>query len=322
MRNKATDFFSGAEIQALTERSDLAGAAAVLHTWALIGAAFALAALFPGPLTWLAALILLGSRQLALAVLMHEAAHFTLMRNRGANDFLGQWLGGAFVLQNLAMYRKHHLKHHRHTGTAADPDLSLANAFPVSPQSLRRKLLRDMTGLTGIKTLLGSVLMLVGYLQYDASGGQRGPDGMPRRGTASVRTALGALGPVIVVQALLFGALAAAGHAGLYLLWALAYLTVFQVLLRIRSIAEHAMTTDPDDALNNSRTTHTRAWERLLYAPLSVNYHLEHRMLAAVPFFRLARMHRQLAERGTFQRPAAVADSYAQVLRMAAGRAA
>src|SRR6185503_13327391 len=104
----------------------------------------------------------------------------------------------------------------------------------------------------------------------------------------------------------------------LYLLWLLAYLTVFQVLLRVRSIAEHAMTTDPMDGLNNSRTTAARGWERLLYAPLNVNYHLEHHLLAAVPYFRLPRLHALLRDRGVFAQPAALSDSYAQVLRMAA----
>ena len=318
MRNKAGDLLSPQEIQALTQRSDLAGGWAVIESWGLIALAFALAALFRNPLAWLVAALILGSRQLALAILMHEAAHTTLMRNRFLNEFCGEWLGAAPVFQNLPMYRKHHLQHHRQTGTGDDPDLSLATAFPVSPRSLRRKLLRDITGLTGLKTLLGSVLMLVGYLQYDASGGQRGPGGGPRRGRANLRTAVSGLGPVLVMQALLLAVLAQLGVAQLYLLWLLAYLTVFQLLLRIRSIAEHAMTTDPDDALNNSRTTLTRAWERLLYAPLNVNYHLEHHMLAAVPFHRLPAMHRLLEARGVFAQPAAVASSYAQVLRMAA----
>ena len=319
MRNKASELLRPEEIRELTRKSDAAGAWAVIHTWALIAGALALCAFMPHPVTWLVAIVVLGSRQLALAVVMHEAAHTTLMRTRWANEFLGEWLGGAPVVQNLKLYRKHHLEHHRHTNTRRDPDLSLATAFPVTPASLNRKLLRDALGLTGLKTLLGSVLMLVGFLQYDASGGQRGPDGQPRRGKASLRLAVECLGPVILMHALMFGALATLGVPELYALWWIAWLTVFQVLLRIRSIAEHAMTADPDDALNNSRTTATQWWERLLYAPLSVNYHLEHHMLAAVPYWSLRRMHRLLVERGVFAQPAALAPSYAAVLRMARG---
>jgi fatty acid desaturase len=317
MRNRAGELLSRAEIRALTQRSNLGGAWALVESWGLVVLAFALAAQFPNPLGWLAAAVLLGSRQLALAIVMHEAAHTTLMRTRWLNEFCGQWLGAAPVFQNLAMYREHHLRHHRNTGTANDPDLGLATPFPVSRRSLARKLARDITGLTGLKVLLGSVLMLSGYLQYDASGGQRGPDGGPRRGRASSRTAVAALMPALVMQGVIAGALALCGVPELYLLWLLAYLTVFQFVVRVRSIAEHAMTMDPLDGLNNSRTTAARWWERLLYAPLNVNYHLEHHMLAAVPYFRLPRMHALLRERKVFAQPAALAGSYAQVLRMA-----
>lgn len=318
MRNRAGELLTREEIRALVRRSDLGGAWALVESWGLIALAFAIAAQFPNPVGWLVAVVLLGSRQLALAIVMHEAAHTTLMRTRWLNEACGQWLGAAPVFQNLAMYREHHLRHHRHTGTAMDPDLSLATSYPVSRRSLARKLARDATGLTGLKVLLGSVLMQTGYLKYDASGGQRGPEGGVRRGEASWSTARSALLPSLLMQAAIAAALALCGVPELYLLWLAAYLTVFQLLERIRSIAEHAMTTDPADALNNSRTTAARGWERLLYAPLNVNYHLEHHLLAAVPYFRLPRMHALLRGRGVFRQPAALSGSYVGVLRMAA----
>src|SRR5206468_593882 len=43
------------------------------------------------------------------------------------------------------------LQHHAKTGTAEDPDLSLAAPFPVTRASLRRKIWRDLTGQTGWK---------------------------------------------------------------------------------------------------------------------------------------------------------------------------
>ena len=39
-----------------------------------------------------------------------------------------------------------HLLHHRTEGTAEDPDLSGYQAYPVTCTSLRRKLVRDLTG--------------------------------------------------------------------------------------------------------------------------------------------------------------------------------
>ena len=50
--------------------------------WALVFAAMALVAVWPNPLTIVAALFVIGARQLGLAVLMHEASHRSLFANR------------------------------------------------------------------------------------------------------------------------------------------------------------------------------------------------------------------------------------------------
>ncbi|MAC71727.1 MAG: hypothetical protein CMP84_16195 [Gammaproteobacteria bacterium] len=59
---------------------------------------------------------------------------------------------------------------------------------------------------------------------------------------------------------------------------------------RIRNLAEHAAVPDltDSDPLLNSRTTLASWWERLTFAPNSINYHLEHNLLPAVPKYRLA----------------------------------
>ena len=85
-------------------------------------------------------------------------------------------------------------------------------------------------------------------------------------------------------------------------------------MTRIRSIAEHALTPDANDALNNTRTTVARWWERLLIAPNRVNYHLEHHLIMTVPHYKLPRFHRMLRERGVLK-DACVAYGYLGVLK-------
>ncbi len=71
---------------------------------------------WPNPLTVVAALFVIGARQLGFAVLMHEAAHRSLFADRRVNDFVGQWLCAYPVWSDLFAYRPYHLQHHAHTG--------------------------------------------------------------------------------------------------------------------------------------------------------------------------------------------------------------
>ncbi len=315
--NTLDTFLSDDEIAQLKQRSDWQGARALLWSWSIIAACLAAVALQPHPLVILVALLLIGGQQLALAVSMHEGAHHLLFRTRWANEWLGRWIAAYPGIQDMHRYRRHHLAHHRFTGTDRDPDLSLASGFPISAGSLARKVARDLSGITGVKALFGSVLMLGGVLVYDVSGNARKADRSAMTRAAKVRQFVeGLYGPVLANVAL-FAILWSCGVAWTYLVWVAAWLTTFQLFLRIRSIAEHALTPDPYDALNNARTTRAQWWERLLYAPLNVNYHLEHHMMVAAPHWQLPRLHRMLRERGAFDRPASVSPSYANVLRSA-----
>ena len=74
----------------------------------------------------------MSGRHLALAILMHEAAHGLLLRNKPWNDRIGQWLTAYPTMADTLLYRRAHFQHHKHTWTEQDPDLGLATALPVS----------------------------------------------------------------------------------------------------------------------------------------------------------------------------------------------
>ena len=119
--------------------------------WLFSFAAMALVAWAPNPLTIVVALFVIAARQLGMAIVMHEAAHRTLFRNRRLNDWVGNWLAAYPVWADVAPYRAYHLVHHTRTGTDQDPDLGLAAPFPITRASFRRKLWRDLSGQTGWK---------------------------------------------------------------------------------------------------------------------------------------------------------------------------
>lgn len=287
----------------------------IASNWVMIFAAMAVVAWWPNVLTALAALFIIGARQLGLAVVMHEAAHRTLFKNRALNDWVGNWLAAYPVWTDTAPYRAYHLVHHAKTGTMEDPDLGLVTPFPTTPASFRRKVWRDLSGQTGIKQMVMVYKRDMGLTHgrsqrdFGLSGGDRADVGWRK------------IAPVALTNAVILAVLALAGHAELYLLWVIAWLTTYRLVTRIRSIAEHSVVPDQQDPLRNTRTTRARWWERFLIAPNLVNYHYEHHLMMTVPHHNLPTLHRLLRERGALPEEC-VASGYREVLRLATSRAA
>lgn len=305
--------FSNSEIRQLRQVSDLHGALSLAVNWGLIAAAMAAVAIAPVvllPLVVPLALFVIGGRQLGMAVVMHEAAHRTLFRHRGWNDRIANWLAAYPVYLSLELYRPYHLQHHARTGTDDDPDVGLARGWPVSRASMRRKITRDLAGVTGIKRLIAQTSFLIATArgkQLDRS------EVLSFVGGGSAAEARAALVGAAVWQLVLLAVCTALGHPLLYLLWVGAWLTTYSLCMRIRSIAEHAMTGDPTDPLANTRTVMAGPWERIFVAPNRVNYHLEHHLLMTVPHYNLPRLHDLLQQRGLLD-GACLAGGYREVL--------
>ena len=317
-RRKLNELFTREQLARLTQRSDWRGAWAIASTWGIIAGAFALLAAWPNPLTFIAALVIIAGRQLCLAILQHEGSHGTLFKTRWLNDTLTDWLCARPVWQDLRQYRAHHFVHHTKTGTPADPDLSLHVDYPVTRGSMRRKLLRDITGLTGLKTLYGLVLMDAGVIKWTVSNDIQRLPANGRRWYHYVGRALRNMAPMLLAQAVLWSLLALAGHAWLYGVWVLAYITPLPLFIRIRSIAEHGCLERSPDMFTNTRTTRAGWLARLTVAPVHVNYHLEHHVMASVPYYRLPLMHRMLRERHALPPE----PGYLDVIRLASSREA
>lgn len=306
MLAKSTDYLRGNEIRALRGKSDLVGGLLVLHAWAVVFGAMVLFAWWPNPLTFLIAWMLIGARQLGLAILMHDAAHGLLFANRRLNDWAGEWLCASPVAASLALYRPYHLTHHRRTQQADDPDLPLSAPFPITRRSLWRKTLRDLSGRTALQRRGEQMIRAMG------------PATLPER--VRLGNLLRKERRFFVSNAVLAAGLTATGYWWLYpVLWLLPLATWYQFISRVRNIAEHAVVPDNDDPLRNTRTTRANAMMRALLAPYWVNYHLEHHLFMFVPCWRLPAAHRMLIAKGYGPRME-LRSGYAEVLRMAASR--
>ncbi|HYN12784.1 MAG TPA: fatty acid desaturase family protein, partial [Burkholderiales bacterium] len=268
----------------LTRRSGWCATAAVLHDVAVLAAVIAVALYYwPQPFVILISILIIGSRQHALFVIAHDAAHYLLYDNRRLNDAVGR---ACAMVQGLSMrtYRVIHRLHHNNLYGELDPDTALHGGYPRGKWYLMRKLLKDLSGLTAWKTyayFLGGAPALNTATKV----AMRPLDDTSDKLRNQARRDRDA---VIVFHLALLLLFAWSGYLLQYLvLWILPLVTVVQAILRLRAIAEHGATTDFSSPLTAARTNVAPAWLEWLIFPHSVNYHIEHHLYASVPHYRL-----------------------------------
>lgn len=298
------NFFTPEEWAGLTARSHWRGIALVAHAWTVILGMVALGVWIPWTIPL--GVVVIGTRQLGLAILMHEAAHGALHPNRAVNDWVGQWLCAAPVGANLSAYRPYHLTHHRFAQQDEDPDLVLSAPFPVTRASFRRKVVRDLTGRTFFKQRFGPLLARL-----------RGRRETQPDATVMGQAAKDSLPFLIANSVMLATAIGSGVWWACFALWLLPMATWFPLVTRLRNIAEHACMERSDDPLRHARTTRANLLERALIAPYWVNHHAEHHLFMWLPCWHLPAAHRLLARKGVTERME-VRPGYLDVLRTAA----
>ncbi len=294
-------YLNSDEIKMIMQKSDWKAAYEIAHTWAWIAFAFALSAFFPNPVTIIISLFIIGGKQLACAIILHDCSHDSMFTNRKANNIIGNWFGAYPILHDVKKYRPYHLQHHMNTGLTEDPDLSLTKGYPTTMLSMVRKFLRDLAGVSGAKATFGVIFMQLGFVKYALNGTAEWLSQKGKKIFDILKTGIVNLAGPVASNLILFGILYAFGQPWLYLLWLGALLTTFNFSLRVRSMAEHSMVDDPQNPQKNTRTTYANFIERILFAPHHVNYHAEHHLCMGAPSYNLPKMHQLFLERGFFK---------------------
>jgi fatty acid desaturase len=237
----------------------------------------ALACWWGNPVGYVLAFLLMGRAQAQFASLMHEAAHRLLFSNRRANDLVGRWLLGYPVFTSTDAYRRVHMAHHRQEFGPDEPDIPLYIGYPIPPASFRRKLVRDATGQAGAR------------LFREQFAGFRSHNPKVRR----------TLVQILLVQAVLLAAAIASGYWWVYpVLWVLPFLTVWRVINRLRSIAEHGGMHASADRRETTHSVRQHPMARFALVPYHIGWHLAHHVDAGVPMHNLPRYHRALLDAG------------------------
>ena len=281
-------------LRELSKLNTLRAVAGIAGDWAIIAACFSAALLIPHPVVWVCAAIVIAARQHALLIIMHDASHFRIVANKRWNDRLSNWLLAWPALVSTEGYRDNHLAHHSHLNTDDDPDWTRKAGkpeweFPKTRWAMLRLILRDVFG--------GGFLDILGAMR-NLSSRKSKPDEVKQRAwgklcyyalIAAVITATGMWVPVL-------------------LLWFVPVFTILPVMFRLRGIAEH-FGLEGEHELNMSRNFAARSWERILFAPHNVGYHLDHHLFPSVPYYNLPQLHRELLKHPEYAAHAHLNDS-------------
>jgi fatty acid desaturase len=225
-------------------------------------------------------ILLIGSRQRALATILHEAAHGTLCRNKGLNKLLGTWFSGYLVFQSWSAYRASHVQaHHTRLGQAdEDPDYRFYVESGVYDTKSRNVFIyRHIVGPLILLNFLSSVFYLVRHRLLGANSRRELPY------VLAAVSAMALLGSLIV------------GPKFFLLYWLLPYLTVFQIITWFIELSEHfPMVRYAKKDIEATRNRFSHALEHFLTGMHGENFHLVHHLFPGVPFYRLRAAHRIL----------------------------
>lgn len=281
-------------IKRLTALSPWKTALALIVDWAMIGLAISLSELLAHPLAYLVAVLVIAGRIHAIAVIIHEFAHFRFIADRRVADWIGNIFAAWPLGTTIEGYRRSHFAHHRHTNTNDDPDWAIKFGTPqfTFPQP-RRTLVKT---LLGYFTLVSSIRDIRSFLARFSQ-----TSDIPR----SHRIArLGFIATALLIITL------SGSWLGFAMYWLIPYLSFYLLFFYVRSVAEHFGAMDYTVELGNSRTVLPRVWERWFFAPHGIGYHLDHHLYPSVPFYNLPELHALLLADPEYAKRAHITRGY------------
>ena len=270
------------EIQALSGARPLRFGCEVALAWLSIAAIVAAGVAVGHWAMTLLCVFLIGTRQMVLALLLHEQVHRLGWRSKYADWIVNLFAVYPLFVTSVEDYAKVHLSHHKYCFTGNDPDfLRKAGAewtFPMRPAKLLGIVLRDVTALNVLRLIRGKTA------PKTAEFTRRHPS--PKW----LRIAF------FVVAA---GLLTVLGGWKLFLLyWVLPAATVTQLLVRWIAVCEHMYNIENGTIHETTPLLQLTWWQRVLTPDMNFGYHAYHHLHPGVSFAKLPEVHRIYVREG------------------------
>ena len=276
------------EVRSLYTLDNGHGVLAVLQNLLIVAVAVMLAE-YVGWALYLPVVMLIGSRQRAMATLTHEAAHGTLARNKTLNDMLGTVFSGYAVAILLRTYKDSHVRDHH--GFFGDPDADCDFRYMI-----KQGVYGQPGGWEYIWHVLISPALLLkvpAYVMYLA----RDRFGFGNARNDHYEVALFAVFWFIILTS----SIAAGVFDLLFWYWIVPFFSTYQIIGWYIELAEHAPLMERGKDIHMSRNRNSHWVERLFTGMHGESFHLAHHLFPRVPFWRIHELNQLLRQDAAYR---------------------
>lgn len=247
--------------------------------------------------------LLVAAFQHRLSGLAHDASHYTLFRDRWANELASDLLLMFPIVAITQQYRAAHLAHHRHVNDPErDADLVRLRVFEPTTFPIRRARFLRTYVLRGLYPPA-----ILRYLFGRAKAANLSHGDKPLKNVYRPSVARRMRGGYWL------SALATIHIAGLWPIfwafWVLPLLTAYPFYMLLREIAHHSNAPDDGD-LTNSRVFEVHPLLKFVIFPYGQHLHLTHHLFAMVPHYRLEEAHAILRRNPEYRERVTVCRGY------------
>jgi fatty acid desaturase len=273
------------ELKPLMKSNNHRGLLAVLYDYIQIFLAIGLSVYFQDIFVYLLVLFFIGTRQRALATLLHDSAHRVLCANSKLNDFIGKYLSGYLIFQSFKAYaRSHVILHHNFLGNAQkDPDYQYyLESGLFKNQDKKSFILKHLI----LPFALSKTPSFIIYLFKNRLGNIRDKE-------------------FIHIMLLWTAILLSCYHLGLLdvvlMYWFVPLVTTFPLISAFIEMGEHYPIIENRIPLEQTWNRFSSRFELFLTGMHNENYHLTHHLMPNIPYWNIVKAHDVLMKDSSYK---------------------
>lgn len=248
----------------------------LLLNWIVIGLIISCGIYFDNVFITIICILLLGTRQMVLGLLLHEQVHRLGLRSKYGDWIVNLLVAYPIMFTTVEDYAKVHLSHHKYFFTRRDPDFIRKSGkdwiFPMSIGAMFKIILLDLSGLNTIKVIRGKTA-------------PKDVDEFNRKNPSPKWLRWIFYFCIAVILTTI------EGWTIFLTYWILPLLTSTQLCIRWIAVTEHQYNIENADSRDVTPLIILKWWQKILTPDLNFAMHIYHHEHPGVSFSNLPKVH-------------------------------